>query len=175
LDVRCLSFYYTIRYGGIDSYCGALVLRGWSLVEKACIEDPEECRDAVRRFLENMCSDRGWCIEEKPRLLEKYRWIEQLIKTGVPDGRSRLILYVISRYLVNIKGLDTESAEILIEEFIDNSCRNHGNCSKIYKSWIRNVVRRVKEGGWYPWSLERIKERDPELYNILANTLKIKG
>jgi len=104
--------------------------------------------------------------------LERYAWVEELIRRGVPDGRSRLILYVISRYLVNVKGLSVDEAHLVVKEFIENSCRNYGDCSKIYDSWIRNVLRRVAEGGWLPWSLERLRERDPELYDIVMGVLE---
>ncbi len=143
------------------------------LVE-ACGSGLEECRKAAAEFLAGVCSDRSMC--ESPRrsrrLEERYKWVEDLIKRGVPDGRSRLILYVISRYLVNVKGMEPEEAHIVVREFIENSCRNHGDCSKIYDSWIRNVLRKVKEGGWLPWNLERIRERDPELYDIVRSVLE---
>ncbi len=95
------------------------------------------------------------------------------MERGVPDGRSRLILYVISRYLINVKGLSLEEAEAVIDAFLEASCRNYGNCSKIYKSWIRHVLRRVSEGGWRPWSLERVKQEDPELYSTISRVLGI--
>ncbi|MEB3773363.1 MAG: DNA primase noncatalytic subunit PriX [Desulfurococcales archaeon] len=144
----------------------------WSRVVEKCSEDPEECRNAVRRFLEDMCRDKSKCLEPRGRASERYKWVEDLIKKGLPDGRARAILYIVSRYLVNVKGLDPDSALVVVEEFIDNSCKNHGNCGKIYKSWIRNVLRRVSEGGWKPWTLERVKEKDPELYTIITKTLE---
>lgn len=143
----------------------------WAGVVEACSEDPEECRRAVRRFLQEMCRNPSMCSEPRRGLAERYSWVEELIRRGVPDGRSRLILYIVSRYLVNVKGLDPESAVHVVEEFIENSCRNHGNCGKIYRSWIRNVLRHVKEGGWLPWKLETLKERDPELYATVEAVL----
>ena len=144
------------------------------LVE-ACSRGVDECRGAVRRFLESMCPRKDLCLEPPRgggRLLERYSWVEEVIRRGVPDGRSRLILYVISRYLVNVKRLPVEEALLVVKEFLDNSCRNHGNCRKIYDSWIRNVLRSVERGGWLPWSLERMKERDPELYDIIKSILE---
>ncbi len=142
-----------------------------SMLLDACTEDMEACRAEARRFFQDMCRDRSMCTGGRRRLVERYSWVEKLIERGVPDGRSRLILYVVSRYLVNVKGLTVDDAEKIIEEFIENSCRNHGDCSKIYNSWIRNVLKRVSEGGWLPWSLDRIKERDPELYTIVETVL----
>ncbi|MCE4601456.1 MAG: DNA primase noncatalytic subunit PriX [Desulfurococcales archaeon] len=143
------------------------------LVE-ACLEGEEACREAVRRFLSEMCSDPRLC--EAPRgyrrLLERYSWVERIIEKGVPDGRARLILYVISRYLVNVKRLDIDEALLAVKQFIQNSCKNFNNCSKIYDSWIRNVLRSVSQGGWLPWSLDRLKERDPSLYDVVASLVE---
>ncbi len=143
----------------------------WSRVVEECKEDLERCRKAIKWFLAEMCRDPSKCREPRPRLAERYKWVEELIENGVPDGRSRLILYIISRYLINVKGLDPEDALVIVEEFIENSCRNHGNCGKIYRSWIRNVLRHVKDGGWLPWKLETLKNRDPELYAIVTSVI----
>ncbi len=123
--------------------------------------------------MQTMCPDRSLCEPPRGRasLEARYQWVEQLIRSGVPDGRSRLILYVISRYLLNVKGLDEEAAREVIREFLRASCEKHGNCSKIYDSWIRNVLRHVKRGGWKPWSLERIRKEDPELYEIVEGVV----
>lgn len=80
-----------------------------------------------------------------------------------------MILYVISRYLVNIRGLSDEEALAEIDAFLEASCRSYGNCRKIYKSWIRNVLKHVRNGGWRPWSLQRLEREDPELYNIVKS------
>jgi len=147
-----------------------LGLERWEKVSKACERGFEECVEAVRWFASSMCPDRGLCEEPRGRsaLLRRYEWVERLLREGVPDGRSRLILYVISRYLVNVKGLDEEEAFHEIKEFLRVSCEKHGDCSKIYDSWIRNVIRHVKKGGWKPWSLERMKKEDPELYRVVS-------
>ena len=122
-----------------------------------------------------MCTDPSLC-EELPSAVDRrrYLWIERIIELGVPDGRSRLILYVISRYLINVKKLSLEDAERVVDIFIENSCRNHGNCGKIYKSWVRRVLEYVKNGGWRPWSLATLKERDRQLYEIISNLLGLK-
>ncbi len=138
----------------------------WLGVVEACRGGRARCLEALKRFMDEVCIESGACRGR--RAGPGYEWIEAIIERGVPDGRSRLILYVISRYLLNVKGLSPEEAEAVVDSFIEASCRNHGNCGKIYKSWIRHVLRRVKEGGWKPWSLERIKRDDPELYDIVA-------
>lgn len=145
----------------------------WGRVSRACERGLEECVEALKWFAREMCGDPSQCEAPPGRagLVRRYEWVERIIREGVPDGRSRLILYVVSRYLVNIKGLSPEEAEPIVESFIEASCRNHGNCGKIYRSWVRNVLRHVARGGWKPWSPERIQREDPQLYEILKSVL----
>ena len=145
----------------------------WDRVVEKCREGLEECMRELERFLSEMCPDPSRCEEPRgrARLLRRYSWVETLIREGVPDGRSRLILYVISRYLVNVKGLDVEEAMEVIRSFVRASCERYGDCSKIYDSWVRSVLRSVKRGGWKPWSLERMRKEDPELHEIVTQVL----
>ena len=94
-------------------------------------------------------------------------WIEQVLSEGLPDGRKRFILWVASRYLVNVKGLGLEEALGELEGFLEASCRNHGNCSRIYSSWLRSVLRGVAAGGYKPPSLRRLREKHPDLYTVI--------
>ncbi|MEB3816516.1 MAG: DNA primase noncatalytic subunit PriX [Desulfurococcales archaeon] len=140
----------------------------WQSILKACSEG--RCGGA-EELLKEACSNRDMCIRRGRSAQSRYEWIETIIKRGVPDGRSRLILYVISRYLVNVKGLSDDEALATINDFLRASCEKHGNCGKIYQSWIRNVIRHVRRGGWKPWSLDRIKREDPELLHIIEKVL----
>ncbi len=144
----------------------------WKEIVEACKTSKHSCRKTIQELFRNQCKDEALC--EKPggaRIQEKYGWIEKIIQTGVPDGRSRLILYVISRYLLNIKKLDITESHETIKTFLENSCKNHGNCSKIYESWIRNVLAHVQKGGWKPWTLEKIRKEDPQLYNTILSLI----
>ncbi|MEM0365980.1 MAG: DNA primase noncatalytic subunit PriX [Acidilobaceae archaeon] len=146
----------------------------WDHVVESCVSI-ENCIEALERFFKSMCPDESLCEEAhgKVKVRRRFVWVDKIIESGVPDGRSRLILYVISRYLVNIKGLGLDEAEKTISIFIENSCKNHGNCGKIYRSWIRRVLESVKSRGWPPWSLEKIKEKDPQLYDIVSRIVEL--
>lgn len=141
-----------------------------------CQKNEEECRNSIEQLIKKYCQNTSDCAISlyKDNLIEKFNWIEKIIKNGVPDGRNRLILYVISRYLVNIKKLNDEEALNQINEFINNSCKNYNNCSQIYKSWIINVIGKVKNGKWKPWSMEKIRNSDPELYKIIEPIIAVK-
>jgi len=102
----------------------------------------------------------------------KWRWVKEIVKRGLPDGRKRFILYVLSPYLANILGVDEETYVSVVKTFIENSCRNWNNCGRIYESWYRSDYRRVKAKGTKPWSLKAVQEKDPELYTIIVGVLK---
>jgi len=104
----------------------------------------------------------------KPR---RYEWVEKIIEKGSPDGRKRFILYVLSAYLVNVKRLSEEEALHVVQEFLENSCRNYSNCGKVYESFIRGDLRRVRSKGLKPVSLEKLREKDPELCSIVEKVI----
>jgi len=74
-------------------------------------------------------------------------------------------------YLVNIKGLGEDDVFQVVIEFLENSCRNFNNCEKVYESFIRGDLKRVKSKELKPASLERLKEKDPELYSTITTIL----
>ena len=84
-------------------------------------------------------------------------------RKGLPEGRKRFILYVLSAYLVNVKRLSEEEAMQVVQEFLENSCRNYNNCEKIYDSFIHGDLQRVKSKGLKPTTLEKLREKDPDL------------
>ncbi len=114
----------------------------------------------------------------KPIVIRKasrnQRWIEKIIETGLPDGRKRFILEILSPYLINIKNLSFEEALSEINTFIRNSCINHSNCGKIYDSWIRSDLERVRRKGVMPRGLDSLREKDPDLYRIIREVLSDK-
>lgn len=100
-----------------------------------------------------------------PRKMD-YSWIEKVLEKGMKDCRKRFILYVASRYLVNVKGISEEEAIKQLKDFY----YKNGN-GKIYDSWLRSVVKGVKSKGLKPPTLEKLKERDKELYEEILRSL----
>lgn len=90
--------------------------------------------------------------------VERYLWIEKIVSRGLPDGRKRFILYVLTPYLATILKLGDEDAVKVVREFIDNSCRNYGKCEKIYDTWIRSCLRGARQKGIKPSRLEKLEE-----------------
>ncbi len=146
-------------------------MESWSELLKICAES---CREEhIKKLSEALCGKSlEHCIKVRRRTRRRYDWIQKIIDNGVPDGRARLILYVISRYLINVLNMSVEEAQSEIEAFLENSCNKQGKCGGIYKSWIRSVLRGVSRGGWKPWSLEKLKSEDPQLYEIVTSVLE---
>ncbi|MEB2792546.1 MAG: DNA primase noncatalytic subunit PriX [Caldisphaeraceae archaeon] len=138
-----------------------------------CSSSEEDCKTAVDTLIKNFCKEKSDCTIYLYRynVLKKYEWVDKIIRNGVPDGRVRLILYIIARYLLNVKRIDEEEALDKIYEFINNSCKNYNNCSRIYKSWIINVMKRVKDGKWKPWTMEKLRKSDPDLYEVVQRAI----
>lgn len=105
----------------------------------------------------------------KPMSGPDYSWIEKVMEEGLDDARKRFILYVASRYLVNVRGLSEEEAVRELKEFYS---RKAGG--KVYESWLRSVVRGVKSKRLLPWSLNKIENRDKDLYNSIMKVLEKK-
>ncbi len=103
----------------------------------------------------------------------EFRYIEEILERGLEDGRKRFILYCASRYLVNVKGFSEEKAVEEIMRFVEKSELLPGFCGsgKIYKSWVRSVVKGVKEKKLKPYRLSKLKENHHELYEIVSQAL----
>ncbi|EWG07983.1 MAG: hypothetical protein ASUL_03029 [Candidatus Aramenus sulfurataquae] len=103
-----------------------------------------------------------------PKVATKdYSWIEKVLERGLQDGRKRFILYVASRYLVNVKKYDEDTAIEKMKEFYYKN-----GAGKVYDAWLRSVVRGVKEKRLYPPSLRAIQEKDKELFEEINKALK---
>ncbi|MEM4732750.1 MAG: DNA primase noncatalytic subunit PriX [Desulfurococcaceae archaeon] len=105
----------------------------------------------------------------KPKIIthtKSKQWIWRIIENGLPDGRKRFIFYILIPYLVNNNSNEEDILKIC-REFIENSCKNHNNCNKIYDSWIRSVIRSAKTHNFKGFGLSKLREKDPELYKLI--------
>lgn len=88
-----------------------------------------------------------------------YDYIEKLLKHKISDGRHRLSWLVLAPYLVNIKGMDENTATETIVEYIGDSR---------YRQFVRYQVRRAARQGLLPPSTSTLKSRHSDLYAILS-------
>gem|GEM_PF-292443 len=93
-------------------------------------------------------------------------WIDKVLEKGLKDGRKRFILYVASRYLLNVKGLTEEETVERLKEFY------YKGGGRVYDTWLRSVVRGVKTKGLRPPSLRTLELKDKELYLEIKKVLE---
>lgn len=94
---------------------------------------------------------------------ENYRWIAELLKHNIGDGRARL-LFDVSRYLINLQGNSIEEATEKINSWL---------ISRYYsKSMIKSECKRALKDGKYPRRIGTIKKTDQELYETIPEEVK---
>ncbi|MEM1831718.1 MAG: DNA primase noncatalytic subunit PriX [Desulfurococcaceae archaeon] len=97
-------------------------------------------------------------------------WIWKVVDRGLPDGRRRFMLYVLIPHLINVMK-DEKSVIEICRKFVENSCRNHGKCKKIYESWIRSTIDSSIRLHFKGFSLNTLREKDPELYKLINEVI----
>lgn len=102
--------------------------------------------------------------EHKNRIM----WIEKgILENPLADHRKYIIWRILSPYLLNVRTLPKEESYIVIKDWLDK-------CNKL-ENLNFNAKLKVKEGlkgahkGYFPISLEKLKEENKELYDIVIN------
>lgn len=86
-----------------------------------------------------------------------YSWIEKLLANPIADVRHRSVNLIFAPYLVNVKGMDEESAAKLIIDYIEKCKRLNPN-TKINEPYIRYQCKYAKKKGLRPLSLVKARE-----------------
>jgi len=169
-----------------DRYCIPMT-RGWQEVPARAYGDYHDSRgvcslDDIETVLPEEEPTRVEVVRMRlpPRRGEdgRWGWMEKVVERGLPDGRRRFIWRVLSRYLRLVRNVDEETCVEVCREFVEASCRNWGNCDKIYDSTLREFCHAATKpanvcGGepCRPWRLETICEKDPELCQSIKRAL----
>jgi Primase X len=100
--------------------------------------------------------------------INKIKWIENgILEHPLPDHRKYIIWRILSPHLLNVKKLPREESYSVINDWLEK-------CSKLERLSFNSKLK-IKEGlkgaskGYYPISLEKLKEENKELYDIVAN------
>ena len=98
--------------------------------------------------------------------INKIEWIEKgILENPLPDHRKYTIWRILSPYLLNVKKLPKEESYATIKNWLDK-------CNEVEKLNF-NAKLKIREGlkgaskGYYPISLEKLKEENKELYDII--------
>jgi hypothetical protein len=100
--------------------------------------------------------------------VNKIKWIdERILENPLSDHRKYIIWRILSPYLLNVKKLPKEESYSVIKDWLDK-------CNKLEKLNFNAKVK-IKEGiksaqkGYFPISLEKLKEENKALYDIVVN------
>ena len=92
-------------------------------------------------------------------------WIETLLKTPIGDHRKYCLWRILIPYLINVKKIDKDSAFKFMEGWL-------ANCDELQKlqfnpqTKIKENIKYVKD--YLPISKNKLKDENPELYNLLT-------
>ncbi len=94
-------------------------------------------------------------------------WIENLLRTPLPDFRKMIIWLILSRYLINVLSLSYNQAFLIIKQW----ARECNQERLLYPSNFDNIIRdRLKQAvkdKKYPIGLFRLQRENTDLYNLL--------
>jgi Primase X len=95
------------------------------------------------------------------------KWIEDILKTGLDDGRKTITSLVLSPYLVNIRQLPFEESSDIIEDWLNN-CKLQRKLDFNPKLLINAALTKAGKSDYKPMSLKKLKERNSAVYQMLG-------
>ena len=120
-----------------------------------------------------------WSQQHKPRQAVKilsrekasetksgYRWVERLLSSPVEDGRHRILWLIVTPYLVNIKGLSVDEAKVVALDYL-KKCSERRRIKDNQQRLASYYVAYAKRTGLKPLSVETLRQKHPDLYEIV--------
>lgn len=91
-------------------------------------------------------------------------YIENLLRHKITDGRKRIFALVLCPYFINIKKFSiTDTSKVIFDYFN----------GYITQDMIEYEAKQVSRKCILPYSLNNMKENDPELYSIVTNIIEV--
>jgi hypothetical protein len=94
-------------------------------------------------------------------------WIENLLRTPLPDHRKTIIWLILSRYLINVRGITYEDAFSDIKKWVTICNKQKSLYPGHFDSIIRDRLKQAIKDKKYPIGLSRLSRDNIELYNLL--------
>jgi hypothetical protein len=94
-------------------------------------------------------------------------WIENLLRTPLPDHRKMIIWLILSRYLINVRGMTFGDAFSIIKEWTRKCSKEKLLYPSHFDSIIRNRLWEAIKGKKYPIGLSMLKRENIVLYDLL--------
>jgi len=103
--------------------------------------------------------EQRWAKRTSKLVKGEIKYIENILKQKPSDGKQRIFALILCPYLVNVKQLPLDQCEsILLNYFGDY----------IPKQLITYKLNEVSKKGILPYNISKMKDHDPELYNIIT-------
>ena len=101
-------------------------------------------------------------------------WIDILLDTPVPDGRHRIITYILAPYLINVRNLDTSKAIKILEDWVAR-CNSYKPMGGNMKAFVERACYEAHKLKRKPKNLEYFKEKNKQLYRMIASVAESYG
>jgi hypothetical protein len=102
------------------------------------------------------------------------KWIEKgILEHPLSDHRKYIVWRILSPYLLNVKKLPKEEAYSVMKDWLDK-------CNKLEKLSFNPKIK-IKDGlrgaskGYYPISMEKLKEENRQLYDLVLDRIRELG
>ena len=98
------------------------------------------------------------------------KWIEKgILNYPLPDHRKYIIWRILSPYLLNVKKLPKEEAYSVMKDWLDK-CNELEKLNFNPKTKIKDGLRGASKG-YLPISMEKLKEENRQLYDVVLNRI----
>ena len=133
------------------------------------IERVKERFEAKEKFRREGLKPKSVTNEE-----HRYAWIETLLKTGIPDGRHRSVLWILAPYLIMINGYAPEDATLELRAWVELCDKAHPvayDVLPLIEYRPKNVYQRFVNNSPIKFyrTLEQVKDEDTDLHNIIRD------
>jgi hypothetical protein len=109
--------------------------------------------------------------QNQSKVITKIKWIEKgILEHPLPDHRKYIIWRILSPYLLNTKKLPKEESYSVIKAWLDR-------CNELERLNF-NAKIKIKEGlrgankGYFPISIDKLKEENKALYDIVTKRIQ---
>jgi Primase X len=137
--------------------------RRW-LIQKR-IDDVEELKKQEKKH-----SKFQMTVYKNQQPINTIKWIEKgILDHPLSDHRKYIVWRILSPYLLNVKKLPKEEAYSVMKEWLDK-------CDKLERLSFNSKIK-IKDGlkgaskGYFPISMEKLKEENRQLYDLVLNRI----
>ncbi len=125
-------------------------------------------REEVQRQKQQRFSKFRYNDNNSPSHTTIIPWIETLVKTPIDDYRKTVIRRILSRYLINKKGLCYDDAFNVIDDWL-KKCNSLKRLDSNFNFRIKNNLNYAIKSGRLPISLDTLRSERKELYDIIVS------